>query len=232
MGFEKISSYAIGSRSGQGGQRVHGTYAATNTTGPVNIDGNMGIKTIEHKRVEQTLKNSEEIFRNISTASQDAIVLVDNDERILYWNEAAERLFSYSKEEAVGKNLHRLIIPDRLRGNYIKAFRRFRDKGQGLAIGETLELTAIRRDGTRLLIEISLSAVKINDKWHAIGIIKDSIEHKLAEEAIKHKHMAYHDELTALPKRNLFIDRLTLALAHAHRHRQMVGVLFLDLDRF
>ncbi|MEE9200773.1 MAG: PAS domain S-box protein, partial [Candidatus Brocadiales bacterium] len=63
----------------------------------------------ERKRVEGALKESEEIFRNIGSSAQDAIIMADNGGYISYWNEAAEKLFDYSKEVAIGKDLHELI---------------------------------------------------------------------------------------------------------------------------
>ncbi len=137
---------------------------------------------IEHVRTTESLVLSEEKFRKITTTAQDAIIMMDNEGDVSYWNPAAEKIFDYTEEEAMKKYLHKLIVPDRFFENFLKGFERFRDTGKGAAIGKTLELSAIRRDGTEFPIELSLSAVKIKGKWHAIGIVRDIIDRKKAEE--------------------------------------------------
>ena len=60
---------------------------------------------------EEELLESEEKFRKISSSAQDAIVMMDSEGDITYWNPASEKIFGYSYEDAVGKNLHALIVP-------------------------------------------------------------------------------------------------------------------------
>ncbi|TFG36912.1 MAG: PAS domain S-box protein, partial [Desulfobacterales bacterium] len=65
-------------------------------------------QTANRTRGEKALQASEDIFKAISASAQDGIIMMDNDGNISYWNEAAERIFGYSAEEALGKGLHRL----------------------------------------------------------------------------------------------------------------------------
>lgn len=125
------------------------------------------------------LMESEEKFRKISASANDAIIMLDDDERISYWNAAAEKIFSYSKEEAVGKSLHTLIIPVVFRNRHLEGFKEFQISGQGPVIGKTVELAALRRNGEEFPIELSLSGVQIKGKWNAIGIIRDITERKM-----------------------------------------------------
>lgn len=125
------------------------------------------------------LMESEEKFRKISASANDAIIMLDDEERISYWNAAAEKIFGYSKEEAVGKRLHTLIIPVVFRNRHLEGFKEFQIAGQGPVIGKTVELTALRRDGEEFPIELSLSGVQIKGKWNAIGIIRDITERKI-----------------------------------------------------
>ena len=124
------------------------------------------------------LAESEEKFRKISASAQDAIIMLDGEEKVSYWNEAAEKTFLYSKEEALGKYLHTLIIPEGFRERHLEGFKNFQITGQGPAIGKTIELSAIKKDGLEFPIELSLSGVKHNEEWHAIGIIRDITERK------------------------------------------------------
>ncbi|MBW2096201.1 MAG: PAS domain S-box protein, partial [Deltaproteobacteria bacterium] len=127
------------------------------------------------------IKGSEEKFRAISSSAHDAIIMINDEGKIAFWNEAAERIFGYASEEVIGENLHHLVVPVQYRSLHDKAFPGFRASGRGAAVGKTLELEAIRKGGETFPVEVSLSAAKIEGKWHAIGIVRDITERKLLE---------------------------------------------------
>lgn len=139
----------------------------------------------ERKRTEQKLRESEEKFRSISDSANDAIIMMDNSGNISFWNEAAEKIFGYSEEEALGEDLHKLLAPERYHRLFKENFVKFRIKGEGPAIGETLEVQALKKDGTEFPIEISLSTVKLESKWNAIGMVRDITERKENEAKIR-----------------------------------------------
>jgi len=139
----------------------------------------------ERKQIEEKLRESEEKFRRITSSAKDAILMMDNEGNISYWNEAAKETFGYSASEALGKELHLFLAPPKYHDAYRKGFRIFKATGHGPAVGQTLELTALRRDGTEFPMELSLSTVKIEDRWHSIGIIRDITERKRTEEELK-----------------------------------------------
>jgi PAS domain S-box-containing protein len=125
------------------------------------------------------------ILEAISTQAKDAIIMMDPEGKISFWNNAATRIFGYTESEAIGKNLHKLLVPQRFSFEYKKNFPLFQESGKGNAIGKTLELTAIRKDGSEFTIELSLSAINIKDQWHSIGILHDISQRKQKEEAYK-----------------------------------------------
>jgi PAS domain S-box-containing protein len=92
------------------------------------------------------------------------------------------KMFGYPSPTAVGRRVHEFLAPERFRAAHDAAFERFRSTGEGGAIGRTLELTAARKDGTEIPVELSLTGVKIGDWWHAVGIVRDISERKRAEE--------------------------------------------------
>lgn len=139
----------------------------------------------ERRMAEEALKESENKFRAIAANANDAIIMMDDETNISYWNPAAERIFEYSKEEAIGKGLHRLIVPMGHHAGFSKGFERFKETGEGPVIGKTLELAGIRKEGTEFYAEHSISAVKIKGKWNAIGMVRDVSERKTAEEGLK-----------------------------------------------
>lgn len=152
----------------------------------------------ELKRIEEKLRESEEKFRIITSSAYDAIIMIDSDGNVSYWNKSAERIFGYKAEEILGKNLHYLIAPKSLHEAYDKGFRKFKETGEGTAVGRTLELTGLKKDGTEILVELSLSSVKIKNKWHAIGVIRDITERKKIEKEIKIRDEAIKSSINGI----------------------------------
>ncbi len=181
-------------------------------------------------RVHNALKDSEAKFRSISDASQDAIVLMDDQGIVTYWNRAGEKMFGYGKDEIVGQQLHKFIVPKRYGNQYKKGIEQFRKNGTGPLINRTIEFFGLRRNNTEFPLELSISQVVIDGKWHAVGTIRDISERRQSEQQLV--HLATHDALTDLPNRALLRDRLTQAIIHARQHGGTIATLFLDLDQF
>jgi PAS domain S-box-containing protein len=152
---------------------------------------------IERKRVEGSLKEKEEKFRAITMTAADAIILMNEDGKISYWNPAAENIFGYTKEEAVGKGLHTLLSPAEYHDSFLEGIRIFRETGCGPVIGKTLEFLAIRKDGTKFPIEMSISVINVKGRREAVGIIRDVTERKLDEETL----LQYAERLETLSNR-------------------------------
>lgn len=104
---------------------------------------------LEQKLAEKinAIRESEAKFRAISSSAHDAIMMIDNEGNIAFWNEAAEKIFGYTAKEAVGENFHHLCIPERYRALHDKAFPGFQKTGKGAAVGKTLELEGLRKEG-------------------------------------------------------------------------------------
>jgi PAS domain S-box-containing protein len=115
------------------------------------------------------------------SALPEAFVLINCEGRIIYWNPVAEKLFGFSKEEAVGKELHQLITPLRLYEDYKEGFKKFRSTGNISMNKKDIELVAVKKSGVEFPVEISLSSIKIKGLWHAMGIIRDVSEKKEKE---------------------------------------------------
>lgn len=137
------------------------------------------------KETERILEESEEKFRTITNSAQDAIILINNRGNIIFWNKAAEIIFQYQKSEVIDKNLHNILAPSQFQNDYKKALEIFAQTGSGNAINKILELTAIKKDGTHIPVELSLSSLKLNNQWNAVGIIRDISERKIKEIELK-----------------------------------------------
>ncbi|HLF96324.1 MAG TPA: EAL domain-containing protein [Methylococcaceae bacterium] len=137
------------------------------------------------KAAENALRDSEAKFRTMSVSAQDAIILMDNDGRVSFWNAAAEQIFGYPQEEILGRELHGTLVPERFHPAFEAGFRRFREAGEGRMVGRTSELIGVKRDGNEFPMELSLSALLLEDKWNAIGIARDITERKRNEDQLR-----------------------------------------------
>ncbi|MDD4928665.1 MAG: response regulator [Gallionella sp.] len=137
------------------------------------------------------LKISEAKFHTITESAQDAIVMLDREGNISFWNGAAETIFSYSKREALGMNLQQLV-PARLQDAYRKKFANFQQSGTGAAVGKIRELVAMNRDGNEFPVELSLNAVEISSQWHAIGIVRNISARKQIEDRLHRMNLLYN----------------------------------------
>jgi PAS domain S-box-containing protein len=139
----------------------------------------------ERKRTADVLVESEARLRGITDSAHDAILMMDPRGLISYWNPAAESTLGYGREEAIGKDLHDLLVPERYHDGHRAAFPDFLRTGRGNAVGTIVEVAARRKDGSEVDIALSLSAVSLHGEWHAIGIIRDISERKRNEEALR-----------------------------------------------
>jgi len=136
-------------------------------------------------KATEALRESESRLSAITDSAQDAILMMDPEGNLTYWNPAAERVLGYTSTEALGRNLHDLIAPERYHEAHNAAFPEFIRTGQGAAVGKTLELHARRKDGREIAVALSLSAVRIKGGWHAVGILRDITELKQSEARYK-----------------------------------------------
>ncbi|WP_306548847.1 PAS domain S-box protein [Desulfobulbus sp.] len=139
----------------------------------------------ERKCAESALRESEARLRAITETVNEAIVAMDERGLVTFWNPAAERMFGYTSDEAVGMNLHQLIAPQRYQQAFQAAFSRYLQTGQGKAVGATIELQARHKTGRELSIELSLAAHPDQRGWHAIGVVRDVSERKKSEETLR-----------------------------------------------
>jgi PAS domain S-box-containing protein len=146
---------------------------------------NLGKRVAQEKQAQDALRVSEERLSNVVDAAQDGIVILDPDGNISMWNRSAERIFGYSAQEAIGRNLRTFLAPNPCYEDQIKDFDKIRRSGEGEETGAALEMSAVRKNGQEFSVELALSSVRLEDGWHAVGIVRDITERKLAEETLQ-----------------------------------------------
>jgi PAS domain S-box-containing protein len=93
-------------------------------------------------------------------AALDGVIMADASGRVVEFNPAAERIFGYTRDEALGRPLAELIVPPSLRERHTTAFSRFIETGHGRTLGRRMELTGMRADGSEFPVELALSQVE------------------------------------------------------------------------
>lgn len=177
-------------------------------------------------RAEQTLKESEERYRLLVELSPEAIV-VQSDGRIVYANPSAASLFSAENADTLlDFGIADFVHPDH-RENFLARENHLKESQQSSLKAEKF----VRLDGQERDVEVVLASVTYRGRPATQILTRDITERRRAEEQLLHD--AFHDSLTGLPNRALFIDHLKLAVNHCRRTRgYLFAVLFIDLDRF
>ncbi|MEN6586125.1 MAG: diguanylate cyclase [Sulfuricella sp.] len=135
--------------------------------------------------VQQSLAEREALLDNLTTAASDAVIILDGQGCVVFWNLAAESMLGYAAEEVVGREFHRLIIPERFRADYQRGLDEFSATGSWPILGRALELGATHKDGHEVQVEMSVAAVKHAGAWHAIAILRDIGERKRMERQLQ-----------------------------------------------
>lgn len=143
------------------------------------------IDVTQKKRLEIELTENEMKFRGISSSAQDAIIMIDDKELVTFWNESATRIFGYEADEIIGENIHDMLTDGRDKELTREGCEQFKLSGESAGIGRTMELVGKRKSGEEFPVELSLSAVKLKEKWNAIGILRDISERKANERELQ-----------------------------------------------
>jgi two-component system NtrC family sensor kinase len=153
----------------------------------------------------------------ISSVAHDAIVMIDAGGCVAHWNEAAERIFGYRAEEALGSDIHTLLAPERYHVEARRALAAFQGSGTGAALGTTRELMARHRSGREFPIQLSLSPMKLDGSWCAVAIARDATETKRAEQALRESELRYKALFEGAAEGILVTDLQTQKLRYANR---------------
>ena len=143
---------------------------------------------VQEKRrtaAENAVRIQEAQLEAITSSVLDAVISIDQSGAIEFWNPAAEKLFGYSAQEVIGCSAHDLLTPTELREAANRELDRFLESGAGPFVGKTVEVMALRRNGTTVQVELAVSVVGHGNAWRAVAIVRDITERKKAEGALR-----------------------------------------------
>ncbi len=184
----------------------------------------------ERVRTEEKLRQTETRYRTLVERIPAATYVqeIGGPESAIYMSPQIETLTGYSPEECKDPDLRwRMVHPD-------DRERMQAEDEQAIEPGEvvTTEYRLVHRDGRTVWVRNESVVVEEEGSgsryWQ--GFMVDITKRKALENELEHR--AFHDPLTGLPNRALFLDRLEQALARTQRRDDVVAVLFLDLDNF
>ncbi|RYG42057.1 MAG: PAS domain S-box protein, partial [Chitinophagaceae bacterium] len=143
------------------------------------------------REAETLLRNNEAHTRAILDNAPDAVVVMDDKGNVVRWNQQSEHLFGWTAEEAIGRLLSDMIIPTEFREAHRKGMNRYLVTGESSIMGKTIDLWAMRKDGTPVDVSLRIAPLAFNDERLFIGFIRDITERKVMEDRLK----TFNDEL-------------------------------------
>jgi diguanylate cyclase (GGDEF)-like protein/PAS domain S-box-containing protein len=186
---------------------------------------------------ERHASESDERTRRILDNTNEAYVAMDTEGRVTAWNSAAETMFGYRREHAIGREVAELIIPPDMRDAHRAGLDRFLFTGEGPVVGPRTELVAVREDGSEVPVELSITAIQEAGGWSFHGFVRDVTARKALDDQhaallARAEESARIDALTALPNRRHWDEELGREIARARRTGEDLCVALLDLDHF
>ncbi len=162
----------------------------------------------ERRRAERALLDSEERTRTIVDSAYDGIISIDEQGTIESMNLAALKIFGYSSEEILGKNVKKLM-PETYCDLHTAGLARYLETGRGKIIGNDTEVGGLRKDGTEFPMTIVVSETHLGDQRIFVGTVRDITDRKRAEEELKRTQ-----EMVIRSEKLSSIGTLTAGAAH------------------
>ncbi len=153
---------------------------------------------IEIKKPENNLLEPEILKSAILDSSLDAIT-IDTTDMVIEWNLAAERIFGYSREEAIGQKMANLIIPERFRVHHLRGMAHFLKTNDGPVLRKQIEIPAIRKDGIEFPSELYISPINIDGRILFTGTLRDITERKQAQKNLFESEKRFRDVADSAP---------------------------------
>jgi PAS domain S-box-containing protein len=156
----------------------------------------LSVDITKRRLAEQELQESERRFHAVADSAHDAIVTIDSNGRITFWNKAAETVLGYTADEIVGEPVS-MIMPARFREEHRNGLNRAISTGELRIVGNTVEVTGLRKDGCECPLELSLAKWEATGKIFFTGILRDIAERKRAAAELQTASRRMRNDLEA-----------------------------------
>jgi len=141
-------------------------------------------KVVEQRQKDEALHTSEEQFYALAHSASDAIININSDGHIVYWNKAAEKIFGFTAKEMIGNPLDK-IMPEEFQQAHFDGINRVVSTGKSRIIGKIVEVVGINKKGRNFPIELSLATWKVNKEIFFTAIIRDITDRKKMDEKMR-----------------------------------------------
>ena len=179
---------------------------------------------------EERLRSQDQKIRLLIDNANDAFLGMNEQGIITEWNKQAEATFGWSAQEAIGQPMATLLPPARMRQRHNDGVSAFLRSGKMSGSRKRVEVPALRKDGSEILVEITVGVVPFGGERYFHAFIRDVSEQRRMSEELHYR--ATHDFLTGLPNRYEFMGRLQHAIDTLGREPRPLVLLFIDLDGF
>ena len=143
---------------------------------------------LEERRAEASESRAmEEKLGFIAAAAKDAIIMMDSRGAVSFWNPAAEKMFGYSEEQALGRMFYELLLPERMRPLHFHDLEKIKQTGKSLVSDQTAEMLVQNSEGVEFPCELSVSTLKVGGDFWQLGIFRDIRKRKEIEESIRRR---------------------------------------------
>jgi PAS domain S-box-containing protein len=140
---------------------------------------------VARRHAEEAVHASETRLRAMLEAALDAVVTMDHRGHVVGWNHAAETMFGYRAEEAIGREMARLIVPPSLRVAHRKGLARFLETKQPVALDKRLELKGMHKNGTEFPVELTITRIALAGPPTFTGYLRDISDRLQAEAELR-----------------------------------------------
>jgi PAS domain S-box-containing protein len=149
----------------------------------------------DRRQAQEGLRRSEAGLRTVLDSALDAVIGMDARGMVTAWNPRAEQTFGWTRAEAMGRKLAELIIPPGMREEHARGLDRFVAGGDGPLLGRRVEMRGLRRDGTEVPCELSITAVRDGDAWSFTAFLSDIADRKQNEGDLR-RQLAFTSAIT------------------------------------
>jgi len=168
----------------------------------------------ERKRAEENIRSSEERRELIMNAALDAIICIDKNGNVTFWNPQAELIFGWKESEVMGRLLSGIIIPDQYKDRHERGMENYFKTGKGPSLNKLLQLSAIKKSGEEFPIELTVLLIEQDGDEFFCAFIRDITERKLSETQLLDLNHSLQTQTHKLAAINKELEQFAYVASH------------------